>query len=314
MTEVKSATTVSEQIGLLRSRGMRLDEEFARQWLTNVSYYRLSGYWYPARRTGRDGSVEDTFTSGSDFADVVALYEADRKLRTLIHDGIERVEVALRTRLIDVLSAGGPLGYQDPCWFRESFDHSRWLEIAEKRLGRAKRHSAPVKHYSENYGGEFPIWVLAEVLDFADISRLFEGLKKDHQLEVAESLGVRIDLGSLSRNQRRKAAVQSPLVRWMEQLTVIRNVCAHHGRLWNKSFVPAPSTAMRTVHSLRRIPENQSERLYGALIVMAHLLRVVSPGTSWPRKVSRLIASDFGDNPMVRIHSMGIPHEWDARL
>ncbi len=91
---LKPSTTFAQQIVLLRERGMRVDESLATQWLENVSYYRLSAYWFPARLPVSNGEKSDSFQAGISFTDVVALYEADRKLRTLIHDGIERIEVA----------------------------------------------------------------------------------------------------------------------------------------------------------------------------------------------------------------------------
>lgn len=84
---------------MLRERGMSVDESLARQWLSNVSYYRLSAYWFLARLPNSAGGKMDAFHPGTSFKDAVALYEADRKLRTLIHDGIKRVEVAMRTRI-----------------------------------------------------------------------------------------------------------------------------------------------------------------------------------------------------------------------
>ena len=94
--ELKPATTISEQIETLRERGMQVDEQLAWQWLSNVSYYRLSAYWYPARRLDDDGTHLDEFDEGISFADVVALYEADRKLRTLLFDAIVVMSHLLR--------------------------------------------------------------------------------------------------------------------------------------------------------------------------------------------------------------------------
>lgn len=304
---IKPATTVTEQIALLRSRGLRVDEGLARQWLANVSYYRLSAYWYPAREFNVDGRRADAFLPGTSFADVIALYEADRKLRTLIHDGMERVEIALRTRIGELICDPDPLAYTYPCRFRSSFDHSRWLMTAQKRIARAGRNNEAIKHYREVYGNRYPFWVLAEVLDFADVSRLFEGLATIEQRKIAEGLGFVINLDALSKNQKTKTKLQSPLVRWFEQLTIIRNTCAHHGRLWNRSFAPAPTAALRTQVQFTQLPEFQSERIFGALLVMAQILRVASPGTTWPDKVVRLIKDDFVPNPLVARSALGLP-------
>lgn len=78
---VKPFATIDEQIDVLASRGLALDRGVAEQWLRSVGYYRLSGYWYPYREIGnprREGRL-DSFTPGVSFADVVQMYEFDRK-------------------------------------------------------------------------------------------------------------------------------------------------------------------------------------------------------------------------------------------
>ena len=306
---VKQAATISEHIDLLRGRGMEVDTDLAQQWLSFVSYYRLSAYWYPAREMTASGTRKDTFVPGTRFSDAVDLYEADRKLRSLVHDGMERIEIAMRTRIGEVLCEQDPLNYRDPSRFRTNFNHQNWMSTVGKRLQRAGSRNESIKHYRAEYAGEYPFWVLAEVLDFADISRLFEGLPASDQRRVTEDLGIAIDLSVLSRNQQRKVKMQPPLVRWTEQLTIVRNFCAHHARLWNKSFTPAPTEALRTLPEFSMLPKGQSEQIFGALIVMAALVRAASPGTTWPEKVASLIRNDFLTNPLVQHTGLGIPHE-----
>lgn len=307
---IKQAATVSQHIKLLRSRGMEVDPELASRWLRYVSYYRLSAYWYPARLLTHDGVRDDAFRSGTRFSDAVSLYESDRKLRTLVHDGMERIEIAMRTRVGEALVTTDPLSYTDPSRFRPSFDHQRWMSTLAKRVARAGRSNEAIRHYRDKYDDKFPFWVLAEVLDFADISRLYEGLPAADQRLIAEDLGIIINLGMLSKHQRRKAKLQSPLVRWMEQLTIVRNHCAHHARLWNKSFAPAPTAALRTLPEFITLPQGQSEKIFGVITVMANLIRVTSPGTTWPSKVAALIHNEFLTNPLVSPTSMGLPEDW----
>lgn len=290
---IKPAATITQHIDLLRFRGMEVDTALANQWLSFVSYYRLSAYWYPARKLTPNGTRDDAFRSGTQFIDAVALYEADRKLRALVHDGMERIEIAMRTRIGEALVSADPLAYADPERFRPEFDHEGWIKTANKRISRAGHHNEAIKHHQNHYASQYPFWVLAEVLDFADISRLYEGLPANDQHIIAKDMGIVANLDFLSKNQRRKTKRQSPLVRWMEQLTIVRNFCAHHARLWNKSFVPAPTAALRTQPQFAALPKGQNEKIFGVLTVMANLIRVTSPGTTWPEKITDLILSDF---------------------
>lgn len=162
------------------------------------------------------------------------------------------------------------------------------------------------------YGNQYPFWVLAEVLDFADMSRLYEGMRARDQLDIAEGFGIRVNMAALSGSQQQRVKTLYPLVRWMEQFTVVRNTCAHHSRLWNKSFTPVPTAALRTSPHFALLPPGKSERVFGTLTVMSQLLRVTSPGTAWPTKVVRLLRDEFLDNPLVSPPSLGIPDDWSG--
>lgn len=309
---VKPFATIDEEVDVLTSRGLVLDRCDAAQWLRSVGYYRLSGYWYPYRELDDRQQQRrlDRFVLGTSLDEVVRLYEFDRKLRTLIYDGIERVEVALRSHLSYRIGSIGPLAYRDAAVFRPSFDHRAWSAAARIRVERSRRRSEPIRHHEEKYDGELPIWVLTEVLDFADVSKLYDGLLARDQWAIAEQLGVTVEESALSANQRTKAHKAHPLARWFEQLTVVRNTCAHHSRVWNRSFTPASTAGLRTIDDLRSLPEGQSERLYGALTVMGYLLQGTSPGTTWTMKVRTLIEGSFITLPARTVVEMGFPERW----
>lgn len=312
---VKPGTSIEHQVAMLRSRGMSIPDDLGRQWLSVVSYYRLSGYWFPCRAiSAGDGSRSDMFVEGTDFSDVIALYEADRKLRTLIHDGMERIEVAFRAQLISAIALPSAMAYRNSSSYRSSFDLNEWLRTADRRVARSRRRNEAIKHYDERYGGQYPFWVLSEVLDFSDISKLFDGLPFAQQRSIAESLGIVLDLAVLSSNQRRKVHRRHPMAAWLEQLTVLRNACAHHSRVWNKSYVPAPTSALQTVDGLETLPPGQSERVFGSLLLMTKLLHVISPGSSWSARMSTLLLEQFLPNPLVAPESMGLPPGWRAAL
>lgn len=294
---------------------MNVDRAEAEQWLSNISYYRLSAYWYPAREVDPCSNERlGKFSAGTSFKSAIELYEADRKLRTLIHDGMERIEIAMRTQVVERLCSytpNDPTSYLQSSLFREKFKHTDWISTVYGRLASAKSNES-IRHYKTVYDGQFPLWVVAEVMDFRDISELFGGLTSTDQKEIASRLNLSIDFRSLSPAQRERLQDRHPLAGWLEQLTIIRNTCAHHGRLWNKGFAPASTTALRTNGNLELLPQSgQSERIFGALAVMAHILRAVSPGTSWPNKVIDLLVLSFLPNPLVDPNSLGIPTNWD---
>lgn len=300
----------------LTDRGMTVDPPHAEQWLNAVGYYRLSGYWYSYRKLSAAGPPPrlDTFDADTDFGHVAALYEFDRELRGLMLDGLEHVEVALRSSLNEELGALGPLAYADPSHFRPGFDHAAWVKTAQRRIGRAIKSEGAVKHYSTHYGAQFPLWVLADQLDFADSSRLFEGLPARRQWSIAERLGIEIDRTRLSSNQLRKVNKVHPLVRWFEQLTIVRNTCAHHSRLWNRSFTPVGTAGLRTSDSFATLPTDQSEQLYGTALLIAEILTTVSPGSSWAAKFRSLVADSLEALPHRSARELGCPTGWNTAV
>ena len=94
----------------------------------------------------------DIFETKTSFSDIARLYEFDRKLRTLIHDGMEHIEVGLRVRISDRLALTDALSYLDSALFRPEFDHSTWLDTALARVERAKKRDCAIKHYASKYG------------------------------------------------------------------------------------------------------------------------------------------------------------------
>lgn len=133
------------------------DDAEAAQWLGAIGYYRLSGGWYPFRRSGPGHSRMDDFVSGCSFPRSIRLYEFDRHLKSLIHSGIERVEVAMRSLIGHTLGRHDPLAHQDPMQFRPNFAHANWMATPHLRVGRSRGRDQFVDHHDLKYGGQLPI-------------------------------------------------------------------------------------------------------------------------------------------------------------
>ena len=306
---VKPFKTFDEQIALLRDeRGMTVDSELATQWLGSVNYYRISGYSYVYR-----SADSDKFLAGTTFAEVVRLYEFDRKLRMLLHDAVERLEIAVRSRISHHLGSIDPLAHQDKDKFRPTFKHADWHSLVQKRIARAKAHSRFVQHHFENREGQIPIWALVEILDFADVSKLYAGMLSEDQRIVARHLGFEYKRTQLSKRAKKAAGTNHPLAGWLHNLSVLRNVVAHHGRVWNRKFVPVATAPAQTIPGLESLPDGQNEQLYGLLCVAAHLLRTVSPGMPWASHVRNLIEDEFESLPRRSVAEMGFPASWKSQ-
>lgn len=310
-SQAKPWLSIDDQIRLLSDRGMHVaDANAAAHLLSTVGYYRLSGYWYPYRKhdPSRDGRRLSEFYEGTELTDVEVLYSFDRELKLVLLSGIERIEVALRARIGHVLGEHGPLCYERPSSFRPTFDHAKWLRTIQRRVDRARGRDDFIDHHDEHYSGKIPIWVLTDVLDFTDLSILYAGMNSTDQRAVADWFHVTMHPDA-SKSARRKWTKNPPLANWLEHLTVVRNVCAHHSRLWNRQLPPVGTSArIRHLDVFNEIPQDQDqiERVLGAICIIAYLLKTISPESTWRDEVDSLIKQGFTQLPQRSVTEMGI--------
>lgn len=328
---VKPFTTIDDQIAILRGRGMIIDDEdFARRWLASVGYYRLSGYWHTSRKIQGfevDGNRKipiraDEYQDCTNFSDIARLYELDRKLRTLAHDGIERLEVALRTAIAHNLAEVDPLALYDRSLFRDMSDRTAGLyhyDLISQITGRISRAAnrgrgdAYTTHNIEKYGPQLPTWVIMDVLDFSDVSKIFGALKTDYQIPIAKCLGFDTNQITLSKVQWKEVRRNHTLTPWLRQLTLLRNKSAHHSRVWNATLAPAGTKVIEQYEGMSALPANQSERIYGCMTFLAKVLETTSPSSSWPEKVKQLLLFGFSSVPQFTTEAVGAVEGWSNK-
>lgn len=291
----KPALTFQEQLSTIQARGMTVSKsDVALRALSSISYYRLSGYWYPFRLRNSDGEASSDFESSVSFDDVLMLYEFDRRLRLLVLDALERAEVALRTAVTYELGHRyGPFGHEDAANFHPRFAHAGW--IAKLHAEAARSQDAFVSHYCRRYASfpALPVWMLTEVMSLGSLSRLVQGLKSDEK----RAMGTRFEL-----HPKR-------LQDWLHVLTYVRNVCAHHSRLWNRELAIRPDLKGGKHWLPPLTPRN--DRIFYVLLMLRHLLRCCANGNDWTSSCEALI------DPMASVPrwraAMGFPEDWTNR-
>jgi abortive infection bacteriophage resistance protein len=293
----KPVLTITGHITQWEERGLTItDRPRAERYLSAISYYRLSAYSLPFQK----GNPDHHFLSGVEFEDILGLYVFDRKLRLLILDAIERVEVALRARMTNVLAANhGAHAYLDRKVFDTRYDHN-WLVDQIRRKCNDSRAEAFIKHYRARYTEPDlpPIWMIMEILTFKEVSVLFNSLRlKEDKQAIAGFWGLD----------------DTVLRSWFRALSDLRNVCAHHARTWNREFGSRPLVPKK--HPIRWPDLNRpladpriktTRRLYYLLVVIETLLRKINPGSRWHERLYRLMQV----NPQVSKAHMGMPEDW----
>lgn len=314
----KPFRSYQEQVQLLAGRGMDVGRmEDAVEVLRQANYYRLSGYAYPFR--AMEGTARgDQFVPGTRFEDVWALHQFDADLRAACFAALAPIEIFLRARLAHELGAVDPCAHLEPTLLgpearkqgRVSVEYKRWLD----KYRRAVRdsHEDFVEHHRRAKAGILPIWAATEVLDWGSLTRLYGFAPRAVQEAVAHDF-------KLNGPQ---------LSSWLKSLNIVRNVCAHHGRLYNKvhTLTPRMPTLGRAapLDEVRKLVEvdgpgrprhdgepqhSFGQRTFDQLTLIQHLLSAIDPSMSGQLPA---VLSTFPATDLMPERVLGAPKEWRA--
>nr|WP_067297737.1 Abi family protein [Marinobacterium profundum] len=314
-----------EQLQQLKDRGLIItDEARALAYLERIGYYRLSGYWYAFRerseaycplepegrrkfKRGRtDHLTLDSFRPGATFQQAVDLYVFDKRL--LVLDALERIEIGLRVDIAHTLGKLNACAYLKPELLHEDFaqrvnqqtgltDLHKWQENQARLISRSRE--AFILHNKEKYGLPLPIWIACEVWDFGTLSHLFGGMRESEQDAISAKYGI--------ANGRVFAS-------WLRSLNYLRNVCAHHSRLWNRNMTDQPKKPGRGEVPLFEHAWGNTHiqaRPFLLLCIAQFLLMSINPASSWWLRLADLMG-DFPDLEDIGLDlkGMGVIDGW----
>ncbi len=283
------------------------DEKAALATLQRLGYYRLVGYWFPLRVAlpGNKPTRQDEFRDGATFELAVSLYEFDRVLRLLVLDAIERIEVAVRVDISHLLGKRSRMAHECSTLLDGKFCavargsttslHAEWLAKYADAIQKRKKEDF-VAHHLARYGGKMPIWVATEIWDFGLLSKFYAGMKYGDQQKISQRYGVPAQI----------------LESWLRVLNFVRNVSAHHSRLWNRNNPELAKLQQTQPHQhLHHLAQDEfaRRRTYGALCLMRTMLRAIDPGSTWPQRVKDHCAT-FPASELVSLRDGGFPAGW----
>lgn len=287
----KGALSYGQQLQRLKDRGMAVGNEAkALHLLEKVSYYRLSGYWYPFI----SNRATNTFATGATFEAAFNLYCFDRELRLMVLSEIEKIEVAVRAHLIyEYAHTHGPFWYNDQSLFRNQRHHGYLMDSIYQQYGRSDEEF--IQAFQRKYSDPIPpSWMLMEIISFGTLSKLYKNLKPSiSRRSVASKFGI----------------ADRVFESWLHSTVYLRNVCAHHSRMWNRVFQIQPMIPRRTTNSwLSTIPRN--DRSYFMLSMLIYLLQEVNPNSTFIVKFRELL----NKYPEASVISMGFPTTWESEI
>ncbi len=286
----KPPISISDQVKLLQNRGLDIpDVSKAEHYLSHISYYRLRAYTYPFQI---NTDPNHPFVPGTTFETVLDVYRFDRKLRILLFDALERIEIAFRTQIIYQYACGhGSHFFEKSTLFRSAGIFQKDLATLDKEIGRSTETF--IKHYNNKYTVPVrpPAWMSLEVSSLGLLSKFFENLKIcPEKKAVAAHFGLNLFV----------------LESWMHAMSHVRNICAHHGRLWNRTLTQIPKLPHRPNFQWIKSNLIAPDRLYAILCTTVYLLNIISPGHMFKVRLKDLL-STF---PGIPVANMGFPADW----
>lgn len=277
-------------VSLLTSRGLTVgDAEKACQYIQNIGYYRLSAYLYPLLTLPKE---EHHFKAGSQFDTAIRLYRFDKKLRVLLFNEIEKIEISFRSTLANVvaLETGNIFWMTDEAMFANATKYYRTMELVDKELKNSKEDF--ILHFKHKYSNAYPpAWILVEILPLGVVTRIFENLRNN----------------ALKKRVASRYELPVPvLTSWLTVITLTRNSCCHHSRVWNRVYAVCPMIAKKLNRPWVNASVSPLKTFY-EICIIKWFVDIISPENDLKEHLMKLLSAF----PNVDIKAMGFPEKWE---
>ena len=300
----KHLLSLDDQVKKLVESGLQGNPSIIKQRLKSVSYYRLSGYFPPFLKYGETGE-EECFIDGTTIDMIWRHYVFDRRLRLLIMDALERIEISIRAKLAFHHAneyGEDPFAYEDKSNWTPPMTQKTcelFFEKMNKQVASAKKRRLEMRLLFTSGHDEChcmpPIWTLMEVISFSTLLEFYENMPTKIKKTVANDFNMPFP------------GFES----WLRTCVVVRNACAHHERLWNKIMGLKPMMPRLETHTNKYIEWHvpvkiSNDRIFSVLTICSYCLKFISPQSRWRDRLENLY-SEFEDIPKEK---MGFPENW----
>ena len=284
----KPHLSVDEQIRQLQQRGMLIDDHaLASHYLQHLNYYRLAGYWLPFEAD----HTTHQFKQDTTFAQILSLYVFDRQLRLLVMDAIERIEVSVRTQWAYQMSNKyGTHPHLERRLFKKKWWYAENLQSLQKEIRRSKEPF--IYHLKSKYDEDLPpIWATVEIMTLGQLSKWIANMCHGQD---RNAIARQYDMDEIN------------LVSFLHHLTTVRNICAHHSRLWNREFTFTFKIPRKRPADLLSVFNLQASRkIYNTLVMSAWLMDKACPENHFRQHLVELLKQHSIDEK-----AMGFPKQW----
>lgn len=277
---VKKPTTIEEQIKLLKSREVVIeDENFAKKFLRIYNYYFVTGYLHPYKTS------DDKYKNIS-FNGIVTQIKFDMRLREICMYALDIIEKGLKTIIAYEFShnyENGNIAYAYSLYFPNDEDkHTRLMEHYNVSLNNNKE--LPYVKYNMKTYEILPTWVAIELFTLGNIEKFFSMLDTNTKKKIEDIIGF----------------PKNKIQNWIENLRIFRNMVAHNQRLYNFSILSIPKKAKEY--------NKQTGKIFDYVIVMKYLFLDNEDWNTYVLPRLEYIFDDFKDN--IDLKCIGFPDDW----
>ncbi|MCI6157766.1 MAG: Abi family protein [Peptoniphilaceae bacterium] len=292
--ELKPALNYDDQIRKLRNEhNLSIsDDEFAKEILRKVNYYRLSGYGIGLKKFNNKEYYKDSVT----IEHLFKLYCFDSQFKNNLMRTIEQIEIELRTQIAYHLSVKyGPdvLMNAKNFIYKVNKEGQTIYSIINENLNKEikrQRNKPFVKHHIKKYDGKFPIWVSVELMTFGTLSSLLSILKDEDQKEISNYYNTD----------------PKYLKNWILCLVEVRNICAHYTRLYNMPLKENPR-----LYSENEQYKGKQNKVFPILLIIK---RILNSNIQWKSLLKDLENTFHKYQGYFNLHFMGFPENWENIL
>ena len=298
----KESLTAEEQLRLLMSRNLKVNDfNSAVKILKRVGYYHLSSYM----RLFQTGD-NHIFNDGVEFADLINLFNFDCELRHITFKAIEKIEIAYRAAISNIMCKKyGSHWFTQKETFKTQIDSKTnqeidYITICKEIINKEikKKDDEYAETFIANYYSKYnepelpPFWIVVETFTIGSLNKLFQNINPKDRKEIIEYLGFTSDAKFVRFSN------------WLYALSVVRNICAHHSRLFNRIFRISPSKHDK----IEEFIEAENNRFYYIAMIINYYLVTMAQDNSYEEDMQTL----FNRYESVDKTKMGFPKEWSA--
>lgn len=287
----KSYKTPKELVVLLESRGLSIDNKpKAEHYLESIGYYRLSAYMYPLLDSPKE---LHQYKSGVSFDQVMRLYRFDKKLRLFLFNEIEKIEIAVREAVMNMTVEW--IG--DKYWLTSSAYFHDQVVFNNSMLKLSKEYARSTEDFIEHFKRTYielypPAWILGELLPMGNVNMYYRNLKDK----------------TLKKHIAKRFFLHAPVFEsWLSVLTLTRNACCHHARVWNKVNKIIPNDMKGMSRPWIDHPSDK-RRIYYNICIIKYFLDIISPNNDMLDKMHTL----FSNFPEIDLAALGFPKDWES--